>query len=51
MSLAQKWGSILGALGALYLIAMHPDAFVKAGTALKNLTAGSVVSVTTGGAK
>lgn len=51
MSLAQKWSLGLLALGAAYLVAVHPDAAYKAAAGLERLTAGSVVAVTTGGAK
>lgn len=51
MTLVQKWLSALVALGAGYLVLTNPDSFYKATTGLKNLTAGSIVSVTTGGKK
>lgn len=47
----QKWLAILGGLGALYLVVINPNGFYKATQGLKNLTAGSVVSIETGGAK
>jgi len=38
-------------LGAGYLVFSNPDAFYKAATGLRSLTAGSIVDVTTGGKK
>lgn len=51
MPLAQKWAAWLVGLGAGYLVLTNPDSFYKVASGLKNLTAGSVVSVTTGGKK
>jgi hypothetical protein len=51
MPALQKYLTIIGGLGALYLVAMHPDSFVKAGSAFNKATAGSVTSIVTGGAK
>jgi hypothetical protein len=51
MSLVQKWLAGLIGLGAGFLVLSKPDAFYKAAMGFKNLTAGSVVSVTTGGKK
>lgn len=45
----QKWALALVAVGAGYMVLQKPDAFYKAASGLKNLTAGSVVAVTTGG--
>jgi hypothetical protein len=36
-------------LGAGYLVFTNPDAFYKAATGFRSLTAGSIVDVTTGG--
>ena len=44
----QKWAFWLVALGAGAMILAKPDAFYKATTGLRNLTAGSIVDVTTG---
>ncbi len=45
----QKWAFWLVALGAGFMILSKPDAFYKAASGLRNLTAGSIVDVTTGG--
>lgn len=49
MTLLQKWMMALVGLGAGYLVLTNPDAFYKAATGLRKLTAGSIVDVTTGG--
>lgn len=49
MGLAQKWTLGLIALGAFYLVVTNPNGFYKATQGLRQLTAGSVVDVTTGG--
>lgn len=49
MTLVQKWVLGLIALGAGYLVLSSPDAFYKAASGLRSLTAGSIVDVTTGG--
>jgi hypothetical protein len=49
MTLLQKWMLSLIALGAGYMVAANPDAFYKAATGFRSLTAGSIVDVTTGG--
>lgn len=51
MGIVQKWLTGILGLGAAYLVLANPNSFYKATTGLKNLTAGSVVSVTTGGRK
>lgn len=51
MTLLQKWLTWLVGLGAGALVLANPDAFYKATTGLKNLTAGSIVSIETGGKK
>lgn len=48
-SLLQKWMLALVGLGAGYLVFTNPNAFYKAATGLRSLTAGSIVDVTTGG--
>jgi hypothetical protein len=45
----QKWALLLIGLGAGWMVLQKPDAFYKGVSAVKNLTAGSVVAVTTGG--
>ena len=49
MPTLQKFILALVALGAGYLILSKPDAFYKAAAGVRNLTAGSIVDVTTGG--
>jgi hypothetical protein len=49
MTVLQKWVSWLVGLGAGYMVLANPNAFYKATQGVKNLTAGSVVSITTGG--
>jgi len=49
MTLVQKWMLGLIALGAGYLVVTNPNGFYKAATGFRNLTAGSIVDVTTGG--
>jgi hypothetical protein len=49
MSLLQKWMFGLLGLGAGYLVFTNPNAFYKAATGIRSLTAGSIVDVTTGG--
>jgi len=51
MTLLQKWMLALVGLGAGYLVLTNPDSFYKAATGFRNLTAGSIVDVTTGGKK
>ena len=51
MTIVQKWLTALVALGAGYLVFSNPDAFYKAATGVRSLTAGSIVDVTTGGKK
>lgn len=51
MTIVQKWLSGLIGLGAVYLVVVHPEGFYKGAMGLKNLTAGSIATVTTGGAK
>lgn len=49
MSLIQKWLLGLTMLGAGFLVAQNPNAFYKAASGIRSLTAGSIVDVTTGG--
>lgn len=49
MTLLQKWMMALVGLGAGYLVLANPDAAFKAANSFKQLTAGSIVAVTTGG--
>ena len=49
MTLAQKWIAGLIALGAGFLVFTNPEGFFKFTTGVRNLTAGSIVDVTTGG--
>jgi hypothetical protein len=49
MTLVQKYIMALVGLGAGFLVFSKPDAFYKAATGLRSLTAGSIVDVTTGG--
>lgn len=51
MTLLQKWLAGLIGLGALYLVGTNPDGFYKAASGVRQLTAGSIVDVTTGGKK
>ena len=51
MSIVQKWLASLTGLGALYLVVTNPQGFSTAATGLKNITSGSIVSITTGGKK
>jgi hypothetical protein len=49
MGLMQRWLLGLITLGAGYMVLNNPSGFYKATEGLRRLTAGSVVSVTTGG--
>lgn len=49
MPLAQKWVLGLIALGAGYLVFTNPNGFYKFATGTRQLVAGSIVDVTTGG--
>lgn len=49
MTLPQRWTLALVLLGAGFLVLSKPDAFYKAASGVRNLTAGSIVDVTTGG--
>lgn len=49
MTTVQKFLMALVGLGAGYLVFSNPNAFYKAATGLRSLTAGSIVDVTTGG--
>jgi hypothetical protein len=51
MTLLQKWLTALVGLGAGYLVLTNPESFYKATTGIRNLTAGSIVAVTSGGQK
>lgn len=51
MSLVQKWVMGLMALGAGYMVLANPNSFYKATQGIRQLTAGSIVDVTTGGKK
>lgn len=48
MSLLQKWLLGIIGLGAGYLVLTNPNGFFKFASGFKQLTAGSVVDVTTG---
>lgn len=47
MTLLQKWLLILGGLGAAALVLSKPDAFYKAASGIRSVTAGSISDVTT----
>ena len=49
MSILQRWLLGLIGLGAGFLVATNPNAFYKAASGFRSLTAGSIVDVTTGG--
>lgn len=49
MTLAQKWLMALVGLGAGYLVLANPNSFYRATQGIRQLTAGSIVDVTTGG--
>jgi len=49
MTLLQKFMLGLVGLGAGFLIVTNPNGFYKAASGIRNLTAGSIVDVTTGG--
>jgi len=49
MTLLQKFMLGLVGLGAAFLIVTNPNGFYKAASGIRNLTAGSIVDVTTGG--
>jgi hypothetical protein len=49
MGTVGKWLVILGGLGALYLVVQNPNGFYAATSGVKNLVAGSEVSIITGG--
>lgn len=51
MSLVQKWVMGLMVLGAGYMVLANPNSFYKATQGIRQLTAGSIVDVTTGGKK
>jgi hypothetical protein len=51
VSTAQKWLGGLTALGALYIVVVNPRGFASGAAALQKLTAGSIVSISTGGKK
>lgn len=51
MTTLQKWTLALVGLGAGFLVLSKPDAFFKAASGLRSLTAGSIVDVTTGTTK
>jgi hypothetical protein len=48
-SLIQKWLTGILALGAGYLVITNPQGVASAAAAFKNVTAGSVVSIDSGG--
>lgn len=48
MSLVQKWIALLGGLGAGFLVFSNPEGVFKAAQAIRSVTAGSIVDVTTG---
>lgn len=47
MTILQKWLLILGGLGAGALVLAKPDAFYKALSGFRSVTAGSISDVTT----
>lgn len=49
MSVAQKWLSGMLGLGALYLVVVNPNGFYRVSSGVKNLTAGGITEVVTGG--
>lgn len=49
MSLLQKWLMGLLFVGAGFMVLSKPDAFYKAASGFRSVTAGSIVDVTTGG--
>lgn len=49
MSTLQKWLMGLTGLGALYIVVVNPKGFASAASAFKNVTAGSVTQIATGG--
>jgi hypothetical protein len=49
MGLAQKWLLGLIGLGAGFMVLANPNGFYKVAEGARRLTAGSIVSVTTGG--
>jgi hypothetical protein len=49
MSLLQKWMLGLVGLGAGFLVLTNPNGFYKFATGARQLVAGSIVDVTTGG--
>lgn len=51
MTLVQKWLAGLIGLGALYLVVVNPNGFYSATNGIRQLAAGSIVDVTTGGKK
>lgn len=51
MTLLQKWIMGLMALGAGYMVLANPNSFYRATQGIRQLTAGSIVDVTTGGKK
>lgn len=51
MSLVQKWSLGLLYLGAVALVFAKPDAFYKAASGIRNITAGSVTDIVNAGKK
>jgi hypothetical protein len=51
MTLLQKWMLGLMGLGAGYMVLANPNAFYKFAQGSRQLVAGSIVDVTTGGKK
>lgn len=51
MTLAQKWIGGLLALGAGWLVITNPNGFFKVTQGIRQVTAGSIVDVATGGKK
>lgn len=49
MGTVSKWLTILGGLGALYLVVTNPNGFYKATAGVKNLVGGTETQIITGG--
>lgn len=49
MTTLQKWALALVGLGAGYMVLVNPRGFYSATAGIKNLTAGSVTEIATGG--
>lgn len=49
MSTVQKWLGGMVALGALYLVTVHPEGFYKATVGVRQLVGGTETDIITGG--